>query len=246
MTPQEARRLLVAAKDDPVVAAWAAVLHEHKAAAPTDVSPYEAWDAFQALYDAGVVTTHDFDTQQGVFFERPPSRNQIESALTNLHILPEPDALEDMMKKDLFSKIKESNALQKAPPTSTGLGAPMQRQPLSAPIVRQPLGRPMTSPPPGVPGRKSGLQFGPPPAATGGLPCVTGDTSIELKAVMPCARLGCNGQVRLVDLGPIGISETEIAALSDNGDVRLFKSFYGAECEACGLIQQSLVGLMPQ
>lgn len=238
MNQKQARRLLIAARDNAVVAAWAYVLDEHKAAAPTDISPYEAWDALQGLCDAGAVTTQEFDALQGVFFDHLPPKDKLEAALINLRILPDVDALEEIT----GSMFKKSKELQVTEPSQVELTKPA-RTPLSKPMVRTPIGRAPTTPPPRVPGQsKPSLSFGKPLEGSA-LPCVAGtDEPVQLKDTLPCIRRGCGGEVRIIPLGATGIAEAEIASLAERGDVQMNSSFVGKEaCSICGVVEQSLV-----
>lgn len=63
--------LMIAAKEDPVLAAWTFMILEMETSPnPDSVSPYDAWDAYQKLYDLGLVTTDVFrrtDPEQTFF-----------------------------------------------------------------------------------------------------------------------------------------------------------------------------------
>lgn len=248
MRAQEARRVLIAAQDDPVVAAWTWVLHEHKVAAPTEVSPYEAWDAFQALHDAGVVPTDIFDAQQGSFFNRRPPQGQLESALTNLRILPEVDALEDTTVKDLFKKPKDNNSLEKTTPQTSTLGSPLRKGTLGPPISRPMVSSPSFRPP-GVsaPAAQKGISFGARVSEGSALPCVSnGGGGIPLKESWPCIRRGCQQQVTVRDCGLIDIAENEIAALAGNGSIQMSQSAIELMCPDCGAMLIGMVASVQQ
>lgn len=91
MNKADALRVFVAAQDDPVLAAWAAVVHEHKASPYTDVSPYEYWEAFQELFSYGLVSPEQYNgiNARRVFFERSPPAGEIQRVLDNLRVLAE-------------------------------------------------------------------------------------------------------------------------------------------------------------
>lgn len=237
MRQAAARRLLIAAKDDPVLAAWAYVIHEHKAQAAADVSPYEAWEAFQHLFDVGVISTRDYNHNEGSFFRSVPSPGEIESTLMNLRILPEPDALEEAMKGPLFGKPQQSKALTKreVPTTLT------QHVPLQAPPSPAPLGRPATLQPLSIQGAKAPL-----PALGGSALRCRSDGSIQLEPEMKCPRLGCDAILPVIDLGPPGIAESEIASMSEPGEVQLYASMTEVACPECGLVQHSMTGSRPE
>lgn len=97
MTKIEALRLLIAASDDPVLAAWAAVIHEHKMPPDCDVSPYDYLEAYQTFFSHGLITSVQYDNTDTsrIFFSgrRPPAR-EVQRVLDNLRILPEHQPLE--------------------------------------------------------------------------------------------------------------------------------------------------------
>lgn len=92
MNKTQALRLLVAAHDDPVLAAWAAVIDEYKASPECDVSPYEHWEAYQEFFSHGLITSTQYDGTDArrVFFSgRKPPAGEIQRVLNNLKFLPE-------------------------------------------------------------------------------------------------------------------------------------------------------------
>jgi hypothetical protein len=102
MNKIDALRILVAAQDDPVLAAWAAVAHEHKVSPMTDISPYEYWEAYQAFFAHGLITSAQFDgidAKQVFFSGRRPPVQDIMRVLSNLRILPEHHHQEPPMSK---------------------------------------------------------------------------------------------------------------------------------------------------
>jgi hypothetical protein len=92
MNLAKAINLLVAAKEDPVLAAWAFMLVELKATpGPDGVSPYDAWDAYQQLYDLGLIdhsAFHRTDPERA-FFARSaqPAWGAVESVLHAFHAI---------------------------------------------------------------------------------------------------------------------------------------------------------------
>jgi hypothetical protein len=116
MNKVEALRLLVAAQDDPVVAAWASVVHEHRMPPESDVSPYDHLNAFQEIYGHGLITAYQYnetDTRRIFFSGRRPMTDQIQRVLDNLRLLPERAAMEPIMSKTKFpdSPFADTNAL---------------------------------------------------------------------------------------------------------------------------------------
>lgn len=113
MNRTDALRILIAAQDDPVLASWAAVAHEHKAIG-SDVSPYECWEAFQQLYDYGLISPDQFngtDPSLAFFSGRRASTGDVQRVLTNLKILPETEQEYSMTRTKLGNPFADDNAL---------------------------------------------------------------------------------------------------------------------------------------
>lgn len=92
MNKSDALRILIAAEDDPVLASWAAVAHEHKHVGDSDISPYEFWEAFQKMFDYGLISPDQFnrtDPRQAFFSGKRFSDGAIQRVLHNLKLLPE-------------------------------------------------------------------------------------------------------------------------------------------------------------
>lgn len=93
MTKSDALRIFIAAQDDPILAAWAAVAHEHKMSPMSDISPYEYWEAFQDLYSHGLISSHQFDgvnVRQVFFSGRRPPESEVQRVLDNLRTFSDP------------------------------------------------------------------------------------------------------------------------------------------------------------
>jgi hypothetical protein len=101
MRRRELERFLVAAQDDPVLAAWAKVVHEYRAGSHSEVSPYEHYEAFQDFYSYGLLSPVQFDGTdvKRVFFSgHRPDQGDVQSVLDNIHLLcPEHDLPEEPM-----------------------------------------------------------------------------------------------------------------------------------------------------
>jgi hypothetical protein len=83
----EALRLLAAANDDAVLAAWAAVFYEHKMSPEADVSPYDCWEVLQGFLSNGVLSVAEYDSynlKQAFFNGRRPSTRQIQEVLDRI------------------------------------------------------------------------------------------------------------------------------------------------------------------
>jgi len=90
MNLSQAQRLMVAAKDDAVLAAWSAVVLEYRSPAQCDISPYEAWDAYQGFLMHGLITSAEYDRTdlKACFFSgQRPSTGAIQEVITNLKFL---------------------------------------------------------------------------------------------------------------------------------------------------------------
>ena len=66
MNLAKAINLMVAARDDAILAAWVYMITDQAVHAVTDLSPYDAWDAYQRLYDLGLVEATAFHREQRV------------------------------------------------------------------------------------------------------------------------------------------------------------------------------------
>jgi len=89
MNIQNAWRFIVAAQDDPVLAAWASVCDGHCPAMASDISPYDAWDAYQYLFNHGFVSSADFDRTDinKQFFNNPPEPYEIREVLDRAKLI---------------------------------------------------------------------------------------------------------------------------------------------------------------
>lgn len=106
MNSGAALRFLVAARDDPKLAAWAAVLHEYKLPIDTDVAPGDHWESFEALFvhDAIEVGLFNDVTYKELVGYRPcPAA--LQETLENLRILPEG------AQGDFMTRVNRDNAL---------------------------------------------------------------------------------------------------------------------------------------
>lgn len=112
MTPSAALRILIAAGDDPVLAAWASVVHEHRMPANTEVAPYDHLEAFQSIYSYGFIGSCEYnqvDEKKAFFSGNTPASSDVQTVLNNLQILPE--RLEEMPNKPKFGAFKNQAAL---------------------------------------------------------------------------------------------------------------------------------------
>lgn len=90
MNTSAALRLLAAANDDAVLAAWAAVFDEHKMAPEADVSPYDCWEVLQGFLSSGVLSPLEYNSvnlKKAFFNGTRPSTGQIQEVLGRLKYL---------------------------------------------------------------------------------------------------------------------------------------------------------------
>lgn len=121
MNSAAAWRFVVASQDDPVLAAWVSVCHEYQVASAAEISPFDAWDAFEELLNHGIVSPVEYDetNTKKIFFSGHPDESNIQGVLERLRFLcPEHDAMEiekTMSEDPFFSK---SSALSHRPKAS--------------------------------------------------------------------------------------------------------------------------------
>jgi hypothetical protein len=95
MTEEEAARLLAAADDDPVLAAWSSVIWDLDVHNIGEVSSWDAWDAFERLYSFDLITEVQYDcTSQQRFISGRPTWDQYQRVYHR-------------MKQPLFERTKE-------------------------------------------------------------------------------------------------------------------------------------------
>lgn len=187
MNLAKAINLLVAAKEDPVLAAWAFMLVELEATpGPEGVSPYDAWDAYQQLYGLGLIdhsAFHRTDPERA-FFSRSaqPAWGAVESVLHAFHSISheEPPVMSKI--GNPFEK-SEAIATREAP-RAPAVPAPRSSAPLS-PFASQapaPLGNPFSTSvrPIEAPASNPFGGLGAPMPAKTGLPCNNPNTSTRM------------------------------------------------------------------
>lgn len=196
MNLAKAINLLVAAKEDPVLAAWAFMIVELEATpSPDCVSPYDAWDAYQQLYGLGLIdhsAFHRTDPERA-FFARSaqPAWGAVQSVLQTLEALTS-DPKEPPMSKSIGNPFEQSEAIvtresARAPaiPASRS-SAPLS--PFGAPAAA-PLGnpfstsvRPIEAPP------SNPFSLGTPMPPKSGLPCNNPSAAMFVEPDMYCCR----------------------------------------------------------
>ena len=78
----DAQRLMAAADENPVLAAWAAIFYQHGVVCITDSYPYEAWEAYQCFYNHDFVTAAEFNyNDERSFLRQTPSAGDIQDVI---------------------------------------------------------------------------------------------------------------------------------------------------------------------
>lgn len=107
-----ALRMLIAAGDDPILAAWASVIYEHRMPANSEVSPYDHLEAFQSIFTYGFISSceyNDVDEKKTFFSGRTPRSSDVETVLTNLKLIPGME--ESMSDPKTINAFKDKSAL---------------------------------------------------------------------------------------------------------------------------------------
>jgi hypothetical protein len=240
-------RLLTAANEDPVLASWAAVIHQYGASANSDVSPYEHWEAFQELFSYGLITSHQYDNTDAsrVFFSgRRPPWGEIQRVLDVLRACPGATPTEPQVSKNRLSDnpfdLGPSTAIE---PRSRGDNALAGRRGHELP-ERQTTGLDMFSnEPAALRGRSDGGPMDAPFAlggdqfsSRGRLPCTSTETSVakfegsEIRLRLECHNPGCNGeQVNL------GVDNSQVIGPDEipGGQVSLIDAIFCGTCKRC-------------
>ena len=251
MTTQEALCLLEASRNDPVLAAWAAVFYEHRVLACYDASPYDAWDAYQELFMLGVVSPSDFDNtdvKQVFFSGRRPTRDQIQSALDNLDNLPSSHEGSISMTK-LGNPFGKNTGLT----PSTRNDSQLQGRPNAIPLGGQShlSGPPILSNPPAMRQEMSPMapmtQVAMNPMASPSLapmgqgfeanrPDISTSQLEDIKPTMYCC---CGTQLTLINEGGQGLEDD-----MPQGNVRIIDAVFYAKCPSpqCNKVWHCSVG----
>jgi len=243
-----ALRLIVAAGDDAVLAAWAAVVCEHRMPATSDISPYDALDNYQEFFSLGLITTANYDEairlrsfSAGVH----PAAERIQDVLHNvLFLCPEHKPEEPMSKNNPFSHI-DAPALTTRENNSPGLATSRSPAPsLSGRGGGVPLAGSNSGAPPLVPFTPSREVLPPTPSPGLGmqapqgrnLPCTDpGAGEDGLRPRMFCGE--CDTQLTLKQDGSQGLGPDDMPG----GNVSVMEVIWYAEC-GCGLIYHCSAG----
>lgn len=243
MTKTEALRLLVASRDDPVVAAWAGIIDEHKLGPGADVSPYEAWGLYQDLYLKGLIPETNFNIQgaPGSFIRRRPSTGDISGALYNLRVLRAQDTPKEEMKNSNPFSESSDNALEKrSKRTSIELRGELGP---TAPGLTAPTGRPIHN--------KSFLQQADTQKEGSRNPFSNQDRKLPQRP-LPCTRTAdgfpslscsCGHPIELEVAGPADATEQELMDQLEH--IELLDVVLFGECKECGWVWHISGGRIP-
>jgi hypothetical protein len=138
MNKSTAWLFMVAARDDPVLASWAAVCHGHPAVSMSEVSPYDAVDAYQTLFNHGIVSSAEYDNTdlKKTFFLGHPTMADVQHVLDQVRILcpgREPVEFEtenNMSNEGSFFQKNNALAPRKSNGSNGGISAPRRHDPL--------------------------------------------------------------------------------------------------------------------
>lgn len=247
MNSVDARRFMLAAKDDAILAAWTSVFHEHRMITAFQASPYEAWDAYQDLYNYDLVTAEEFNCASWrSFSSSQPPISEIQNALDNLEFLcPEQHLKEIAMKNNTnpFATTENSLATREERKPSPAPLAGRQAGALSNPFAAS---NEIAAPP-----RRGGeLGLG----AFGGAPSTPIATGLACQSPAEMPAVECDGpemwcsgpfgaphprtQILLVEDKPHGMDgEPEISG-------ELLMTIFSGTCESCGLIYHTSASRM--
>lgn len=255
MNRRDADLLFVAAADDPVLAAWASVVHEYRMPAACDVSPHDHWAAYQELYTYGLISPTQYDetnVKREFFSGCRPSVADVQSTLNNMKILRSHDLpMEEPMSKAKPPTAAFANpaalATRDAPPSGLTQIPPRPgvtgRQPPSSITAFQPQREVLPAAPASAPIRAFGE-----PQQPAGLPCTTSGRATEgIDSGLSCDLI-CNGprtaphqpqSLQLIDDGGEFIDQKD---MPNGEEFSLLEYVFHAECPLCGSIYHTSVG----
>ena len=240
----------MAARDDPVLAAWAKVVHEYRAGAHVEVSPYEHWAAFQEFFCCGLLSPIEFDNtdvKQVFFSGRRPQTADVQSVLDNLKLLcPEHDLpLEEPMSKAKAptNAFSNSSAIATRSAGPSGLAAAPNRHELRSRrspndlAAFKPEREVMPAPrqPPAVAafGGEAPRPMAAPPTAAVDSRMYVGD--LELNGHIVC----CGHPLQIIDDGGDIIPPED---MPQGEDFSLLEYMFHCECPNCGSQYHCTVG----
>jgi len=226
MRQAQAQRILVAAQDNAVLAAWASVVYDFNLPSTVEVSPYDAWEAYQELFDKGLVSSDAFDRTdvKQRFFTKQPDPHEIQEVLDKLPLLNAEEPQMPKMPANPFALTKPTAAEvapHKAAPSKAM--SPFAREVMPASKQPSALVNPM--------GNRAITS----PVQMTGLPCTTPSEN-TLRPKMQCGRCG-----RHLDL-VVDDAHAEVAKSDPTGSAGLLEVVWYSECKPCSLVYYCSVG----
>lgn len=240
-------RILVAAKDDAILASWAKVLDDYKVGAHYDVPPHEHWEAYQEFFTCGLVTSVMFDNTdvKRVFFSgERPHQGDVQDVLENIKLLCPEHCPEEPMNKakppmaafstdSSIATRREPSGIAKAPSRNelrsrrspTGLSAFQPQQHAVAP-AQQPRGLDAFQPQSAQP--------------TNALACTEVDAGIYVGGYELNGHIVCCGEpLQIVEEGGDVISPED---LPQGEDYALLEYMFHSECGNCNTVYHTTAG----
>ena len=239
----DARRLMVAADENPVLAAWAAVFYQHGVVCITDSYPYEAWEAYQCLYNHDLVTVAEFNyyTERS-FLKQAPSAGDIQDVISRFDETCNEHHYQEIQMSNNSNPFADDTSIA---PRRKEQG--VERRHLSGANRRQELSNPFSEERSIAPSRPRGGElaqdiFAPPDHQSTGLACHNDGnqspvTTLNGEGYQPDVRCGkCHQQVAMV--------EVEFLGSDGNGnlDSELVLAVFEGVCVNCGFIHHQSVG----
>jgi hypothetical protein len=236
-------RLLAAANDDAVLAAWAAVFDEHKMSPECDVSPYDCWEVLQEFLSSGVLSPLEYNSVnlKAAFFNGTrPSTGQIQEVLGRLKFLranqsfdkefPVSNARPPMAAFTNESALvtREERGLPSAPQRN-GIGGPRPNPGLAAFQPQREVMAPQSF---RAMGEAPAIQAFAPQQEKAALPCRKVDANLyrgvgEFNIQMFC----CNQEMIIQDLSE---DEPYDGELEDGTEGVLHEFMFHTYCQSCG------------
>lgn len=229
---------MIAANDDPVLAAWAAVSLEHGVVCVSDTSPHDVWEAYQVLYNYDCISPEAYNESEHLLFSKTPMTGAVQEVLSrvNSHQYSKEN---QMSNNDSFNPFATNNSIARRPePRGNSQIQSRSRQALDNPFATEAPAAAIEARP--REGELSGDFFGQPKS---GLPCHdmqpnnSTATSIDGQTYTPDVRC-CQVPVSMTEVERVG---------SDGGSnigSQLTLAVFEGVCRECGFIHHNSVGRM--
>lgn len=242
MTKQDALGLLAASRNDAVLAAWAAICLEFGVPAQHDVSPYDAWDAYQELFTLGAISPAVFDSidiKQEFFSGRRLSVDAVQSVLDSFHNDSQPQDIPMNIKPG--SPFGKKTALtprkERQLPTRQAAIPLGGRQASGSTALSQSLSprtslAPTSGPAPSLAPTMSRNSLGAPTQPRPDL------SSQDIHAITPKMYCSCGAELVLKNSGGQVLDDDDFP----NGNLQLIDAMFAADCPECDLVWHCSVG----